>query len=166
MTAKKTTVVKTTAQLSKALKTTTVKVEPQPKAPPAPKLPKSLAACVDLLYTTQQARYALTKEADKLSAIEVAIRERLIQELPKSDSTGLAGKVARANIEVKAIVRVSDKDKLRKFADAQIKKYPEQRETWYRFVTSEASIKELWGKGKAVPGAERMQVPVVSLHKV
>lgn len=155
----------TTDKIKKMLAQPAEPTAPQPTKPAAPKLPKSLAACADLLYTTQQARFALNKQAETLQAVEVAIRARFIEELRK-ESTGVAGKLARVSIETKTIVSTTDKVALRKWADAQIKKNPDQRDTWYKFNADSTAIKALWEAGKKVPGAERMHVPTVSLHKL
>ncbi len=73
-------------RITKALAETSSQ-KPQ-KEKPAVKLPKSLAMCADLLYTTQQQRFALNKEAEKLQAIEVALRQHLIDTLPKGEASG------------------------------------------------------------------------------
>lgn len=72
------------------------------------KLPKSLAACADLLYTTRQERLALQKQVDAMQAQETAIREHLINTLPKGEASGIAGKVARVSIVTKTSTRVED----------------------------------------------------------
>lgn len=71
-------------------------------------IPKTLAACADLLYSTKQERLALGKQVAELEARESALREHLIDNLPKSDALGVTGKLARATIEDKDIVLMED----------------------------------------------------------
>ena len=70
-----------------------------------PKLPKSLAACADLLYETRQSRLKEKKVIDEFSALETALKERLINELPKGEASGIAGRVARVSINTKNVPR-------------------------------------------------------------
>lgn len=132
----------------------------KPKEESALKLPKSLAACADLLYTTKQARLAADKVAEELKKKEAAIEEHIIANLPKSDATGIAGKVARASIVVKTIPIVKDWDAFY----AYIKKNNAFELLQRRL--SEGAIQERWDAKKTVPGVDTFKRSKVSLTKV
>lgn len=129
------------------------------------KVPKTLAACADLLYTTQQKRFALNKEVETLASQEYALREHLIQNLPKSDATGVAGSVARASISVKEIVQVSNWDGIHAYILKNGKKDPGVFSLFQRRIGDKAA-KELLESGVKIPGVEMMDVKTVSLNKV
>ena len=129
------------------------------------KLPKSLATCADLLYETQQERYALQRAVDTLSAREAALREHLIQHLPKSDATGVAGKTARVTIVTKQVVSVTDFPAYFDFVVRSYKKNPGALALIQRRV-GDAAVKELWAAQKDVPGVTPLNVPTVSVTKV
>jgi hypothetical protein len=126
------------------------------------KTPKSLAECADLMYQVREKRLTAQKVVDALAADETQLREHIIQNLPKSNATGISGKLATARIELKRGVQVEDWSKLY----AYVKKTSGvggfallQRRV------GEAAVKEIWDSGKAVPGVTAIQVPVVSLTK-
>lgn len=129
------------------------------------KLPKSLAACADLLYETQQRRYALQREADKLSDNEAALREHLIKNLPKSEATGVAGKSARVTIVTKQVVSVTDFNAYFEYVTKAYKKNPGAIALIQKRV-GDAAVKELWAAHKNVPGVAPLNVPTVSVTKV
>ena len=124
------------------------------------KLPKSLAVCADMLYETRTKRLAVQKEVDALQAVESALREHLIDNLPKSQATGVSGKTANAKIMTDFKPRVTDWDKFRAYI---IKN--KAFELLQKRVSDEA-IQERWDAGKEIPGVERFQVVKVSLTKV
>lgn len=141
---------------------------PAPKKAKAPafKIPSSLAVCADLLYTTQQTRFAMQKEVDALQARETALREHLINTLPKSDATGVSGKIAHACVDTKTVVQVKDWDK---FYKNLIKEYAKEGLAAFTLLqkrVGDAAVKERWEAGKKVPGVEPFNVPVVSITKI
>lgn len=135
------------------------------KAPAVFKPPKSLALCADLLYTTKNERLAIQKTAEALEAKERILREHLIANLPKSDASGIAGKIARASVENKTIVTVTSYEELHKYILSNAKKNPGVWGLLQKRV-SDATVKDLWANKKKVPGVEPMFVPVVSLSKL
>lgn len=122
--------------------------------------PKALAKLVDTLYKTRERRYALQREVSALEEAESAIRAQLIGALPKFGATGIAGKVARAQLEGKRIVRVEDWEKL--YAHIVKKK---AFDLLQRRV-SDAAVKERWEAKLTVPGVVPETVAVVSLSKL
>lgn len=128
-------------------------------------LPKTLAACADELYTTRQARFALDKQVDALKAREAQLSEELINKLPKSQASGIAGKVARATIETKTVCQVVDWDKVNGYILKNAKKNPGVFALYQRRI-GESAVKEMWEAGREVPGVEPMDIPRVSLNKL
>jgi hypothetical protein len=128
-----------------------------PKATAKPnKLPKSLGQCADLLYATRQTRLALQREVDELQAQETAIKDHLINTLPKDDSTGAAGKVARVQITVSSKATAEDWPKVYEF----VRKY-RRFDLLYRRL-NDSAVKEMWDAGKEIPGVGKFNVVGVS----
>ncbi len=140
-----------------ATKTT---AEPKLKA-----LPKTLAACADELYQTRQARLAIEKEAETLKARETQLREHLINTLPKSQASGIAGSVARASIESKTIYQVKDWGLVHEYIRKNAGKNPGVWALLQRRL-SDSTVKEMWEGGTKVPGTEPYELKTVSLTKV
>jgi len=124
--------------------------------------PKSLATCADMLYSIREERYALNKQVDALAEKEAALREHLINNLPKSEATGIAGKIARATVENKSVVQVQDWDKLYSYI---IKNAKKGAFALMQRRVSESAVREIWEAKKEVPGCAAMNVPVVSVVK-
>jgi hypothetical protein len=76
------------------------------------KLPKTLGACADLLYTSRQDRLDVQHTVDDMKGFENRLKDHLIQELPKGEASGIAGKVARVTVVTKQVPTVEDWDKL------------------------------------------------------
>ena len=124
------------------------------------KLPKSLGACADRLYELRQRRLAVQKEVDKLAAEEAALREHIINTLPKSEASGIAGKLARVTVITKQVPQVKDWDAFYKFV-----KKTGSFDLLQRRLTDQA-MKERWEAGKEVPGVEHFNAVSISLNKV
>lgn len=144
---------------------TTEAAAPNPKLPTGFKMPKTLAQCADLLYKTQQERYAVQKKVAEMEAIESALKERIIQELPKSEATGIAGKLARVYVENKTVVKITDFAAYVADVAARMKKDPGAIALLQKRV-GETAVKEVWEAGKKLKGVEGMDVPVVRMNKV
>ena len=132
------------------------------KAPKLPDfaVPKALAECADLLYTTRQDRLALQKIVEELERRETQLKEQIIAHLPASQATGIAGKVARATIVPKTIPRATDW--------AAIFKYIKKADAFdlVQRRLSDAAVNERWEHGIEIPGVERFNTKTVSLNKV
>ncbi len=139
----------------------------KPKA--AIKLPKTAAGITDLLYTTQQERYAVQARAKALEAVESACREWLITNLPKSEASGVSGKVARSYVENKDIVVVESWPELYKYVQSRATKNPGVWGIFQKRITADMA-EELMNdpvEGKALKKAlKKGQVPVVRLNKL
>lgn len=124
------------------------------------KLPKRMGTAADLYYETKQMRLLFQKLTDELRAQETTLKDLLINVVPKSNATGIAGKVARAQIVLKSTFRVTDWDKV--YAYILRNKAPELLQ---RRLSTQA-IAERIDAGKPVPGVEDFQFKDVSLNKL
>lgn len=132
-----------------------------PKGEPKPfELPKTLALCADLLYTTRQARLALDKQVEELKSRETMLREHLIEQLPVSDASGVAGKVARATVVTKDEPMVENWDDFWEYVRKNKAFFLVQKRI------SGTAIKEMWANKKTVKGVGHMIVKTISLNKV
>lgn len=123
-------------------------------------IPATVGAAVDLLFTTRQDRLALTHRADALKVHETALRDHLINTLPKSDASGAAGKLARAQIKTDKKPVVTDWDAF--YGHIAKKK---EFDLLNRAVNSKA-VKTRWDNGKAVPGVGTFEVVKVSMERI
>lgn len=140
-------------------------VEAKKKAKAEFKPPKNLAQCADMYYTKREARLALEKQVAAIQAEESACREYLIANLPKSDASGIAGKVCRVAVENKMTAQVQDWDALHAYIHKNVGKNPGLWGMLQRRV-NESMIKEIWESGKKVPGVEPLDVPVLRCNKL
>ena len=131
----------------------------------AVKIPKTLAECGDLAYQIRAERYALQKKVKELDAQESALEDHLINNLPRSEATGVRGKVAQAKIEDKDIVIVQDWLEVYEYIVKHQKKDPGVWSLVQRRI-GDATVKEMWAQGKKMPGCVKATVKVVSLTKV
>jgi len=127
---------------------------------PAFKLPKTIGACADLLYTTRANRLLVKKDVDALETQEKALKEHIINTLPKSEASGVAGKLARVAVETSEVNQVEDWDKF----------YAYIKKTGFfhllgRTIKQEA-IDEILASGKQIPGIKKFSVVKVSCNKV
>lgn len=124
------------------------------------KLPKSLAKCADLLYETRAARLELQKQVDELKKNEAELKDHLINSLPKSDASGVSGKVANAKITKKTIPQVEDWEAVQKYI-----KRTNAFDLLQRRLSAPA-VTERWDAGKTVPGVTKFIAVDVSCTKV
>lgn len=124
------------------------------------KLPKTLAECADALYRVRQERLVFAKQLETYKAMEGALREHLIDNLPKGKASGIAGKVARASIEVKPIPVVEDWAKTWAYI-VRTKSY----DLVQRRINEDA-VKQRWENKVAIPGIGRFNDKRVSLEKI
>lgn len=146
------------------------KATAEPKEPkPEITLPKTPAAVTDLFYKTQQERYALQRQATALEAVEKACREFLINNLPKSEASGISGKMARSWVENKDVMQVADWPELYSYIGAAAKRNPGVWGLLQKRISSEMA-EELFAdkvEGKKLAKAlKKVPVPVVHLNKL
>ncbi len=122
-------------------------------------VPKTLGACADKLYKLRDERKALSRQVKQIEEHEKAIKEKLIDELPKSKAEGVTGKTARAVIKKKKIGIVDNWDKLY----AHVRKTKDFSLLQRRL--SDAAVQDQWDNGKKIPGVESFTVIKVSVTK-
>ena len=125
------------------------------------KFPKSLATCADNYYQLRQKRLEMQKEVDEVAAEERAYKQHLIDNVPKSDATGIQGKIARATIVVKEEPQCVDQEAFRKYLNRS-----KRFDLATKLRPSAPAIRDLWEEGKDVPGIEKFNVVTVSLNKI
>lgn len=124
------------------------------------KFPKTMGACADRLYELRQKRLEEQKKVDLIEAEEKALKEYIIQNLPKSEASGVAGKLARVTVVAKEIPQVEDWDAFYKYV-----KKTGNFDLMQRRLT-DAAVKERWEAGEEIPGVKHFQVVTVSINKV
>lgn len=124
------------------------------------KFPKSMGLCADRYYELRQERLAAQKVVDKIEAEEKAFKQYIIDNLPKSEASGIAGKLCRVSVSVKDIPQIENDEEFFKY----IKKTG--RFDLMQRRLSDASIKEIWESGKEVPGIKHFGAVTLSVNKL
>ena len=124
------------------------------------KMPKTLGACADMLYALREKRLEAQKAVDAMQAEETALKEHIINQLPKSDASGVSGKVARVAVSTREIPRVEDWEKFHEYV-----RKTKQFDLLQRRA-ADAAVKERWEAGEQIPGVGRFTVVTVSVNKV
>ena len=124
------------------------------------KFPKALGACADKLFDLRNKRLAEQKKVDEIAAEETALKNHVIENLPKSEASGVAGKLARVTVVTKQVPQVKDWDVFYKYV-----KKTGSFDLMQKRLT-DAAIKERWEAGKEVPGVEHFNAVSVSINKV
>lgn len=124
------------------------------------KFPKPLGGCADELYKIRERRLAAQKVVDEIQEQETALENHIIEVLPKSEASGVAGKVAQANIEMKHIPTVDDWDKFRT--------YIVKHKAWDMITKRVGSraILDRMDAGETVPGIKMFNKVTVKLRKL
>lgn len=124
------------------------------------KFPKTIGACADHLYQVRADRLARQKVVDDLQAEETALREHIIQTLPKSQASGVAGKLARVTVVTQAIPQVKDWTRFYQYVHKHKAFELLQRRL------SKGAIEERLEGGAKLPGVELFNAVTVSLNKL
>lgn len=124
------------------------------------KLPKTLAECADLLYQKREARLAAQRGVDALKVEEEDLVAWVIDQLPKSQATGISGKVANIKVLTSVLPQVKDWDKVYAYV-----KRTGSFDLMNRAINKKA-VEARWEAGKDVPGVERYNALKVSCTKV
>ena len=124
------------------------------------KFPKTMGACADKLYELRNRRLLEQKKVDAIAAEGAALTEHIIQTLPNSEASGIAGKLARVTVVTKEVPQVEDWDLFYK----HIKKTG-SFDLMQRGLAA-AAIKARWEDGKEVPGVKHFNVVSISMGKV
>lgn len=124
------------------------------------KLPKTLAACADRLYACKAERLVAQKVVDRLEQEEKALKEHLINMLPKGEASGIAGKVAQAHVTRRPVYQAQDWTKIQTY----IKKNG-AFDLLQRRLNQEA-VDERFAAKKKIPGIEVFNAVSVSCTKL
>lgn len=146
------------------------------KLPSGAAFPASMGALADAFYTKRHERLALQKkqeaELDAVKADENALREFIINEVPKSDQGGLLGAIAKAEIVKKDAYKAADwhkvYGKIVALWNEHLKKKTGQEDAAFALLQKrlgDGAVKEMWEAGQTVPGVEKYQVIDVSITK-
>lgn len=127
--------------------------------------PKKLAECADLLYSTRQERLVLDRQSEELKGHESILREHIIENLPRSNATGISGKIANAKIEDGELFIVNDWDKLYAYILKEAKKNPGIWALLNRAL-NQKTVADMFERGTKVPGTEKLIVKKVSCTKI
>ena len=122
-------------------------------------VPQTLGACADLLMVLKGETSELNRQFKLLKSFESEIKNKLIDELPKSQAEGVTGKTAQATITKKPKPTVKDWSKLY----AHILKTKDF--SFLNCSVGAAAVKEHWEAGEKVPGVEAYNVIGVSVTK-
>ena len=123
-------------------------------------IPKTIGACADRLYELKAQMSAINKQLEALDKERKVIQEHVINELPKSNATGVSGKAANVRTITVDVPQVKDWDDFYGFVRSSKRTDLMQRRL------SEGAIGELLDAGKKVPGVEMFTVVKISLTKV
>ena len=131
----------------------------QKKAPKF-KIPAKLAEVADLLFKTRVERLNKSKALEPLKFQEAALRDHLINKLPISNASGIAGKLCRATITSTPEPTVDNWPKL--YA------YIHKHKAFHLLGKSlnKEAVRELMEGGEKVPGIKIFQAKSVSLNKL
>ena len=124
------------------------------------RFPKKIGDIPDLYYETKQRRLEMAKVVRELEKQEKFLRQFVIDNVPKSNTTGVAGHIAKVQIIPKSTPQCKDWDKLYAFILKT-----RRLEMLQRRLSIEA-INEYIDAGKNVPGIEIFNYKDVSLTKL
>ena len=123
-------------------------------------MPESIGLCADEYASVRELRLAMQKLVDVVKARESEIKEHIIQELPKSQNTGAAGKKYRAQIVTKDEPTLKDWDALTTYIAENNR---------FDILTkrlADKAVKDMWEAGDTVPGIEKFRAVDVSITKI
>lgn len=124
------------------------------------RFPKAMGACADRLYILRQERLAAQKKVADMEAEEKALKAYIIDNLPKSEASGVSGKVARVTVVTKVIPQVEDWNEFwSKFNKKRDMDLLQRR-------VNDAAVKARWEAGKEVPGVGHFNSVTISMNKV
>lgn len=124
------------------------------------KLPKTLAACADRLFKLKAEKAAAQAKVEAIDEERKALEAHLIASLPKSDATGVAGKLARVTVVSKLVPQAADWPKIH----AHIKRTGSFDLLQRRL--NDAAVRERWEAGNKLPGVDAFEKLTISLNKV
>ncbi len=150
--------------------------QPDREAPPPPawfKMPSTLGACADALYKYRAERLELARKEKEFEGAERALRDHLIELLPKSDAGGISGKVARVTVKTKPVPRVEDWDKFYAGIVAEYQRHARRKDglesgafALLNRALTKGAVEEHWKKGEELPGVGSFNATTLSVEKL
>jgi len=116
------------------------------------KIPTNIAQAVDLYGETKKKRLEKEKEAEVLADQEKLLKNHLIESIPKSDATGVAGKIWRVAVMLKERVIVDSENGGWDAVAAWAKKNKLAPHEFMQKRLNEAVFKERLAAGKKIDG--------------
>ena len=124
------------------------------------KIPKTVGACADRLYKIKELRADLSRQEKLLEEEARAIKDFIILTLPKSEATGVAGKLARVAVVTKLVPQVED-------WTAFWANFNKSRDTdLLARSINKTAVEARLDAGKKVPGVILFNATSVSLNKL
>ena len=130
---------------------------------PTLKIPKSLAIAADMYYSTKEKRLTMQREVDAIKAEEELLKNHLIDSIPKSDATGIAGKLCRVSVTTKVIGQAADWDAIYAYC---AKNRAKGGFALLNKALNQKTIQEIWESGKEVPGVQEFTTVNLSVNKL
>jgi hypothetical protein len=124
------------------------------------KFPKALGACADKLFELRNKRLEMQKAVDLVAKEESALKTHIIDNLPKSQASGVAGKLARVSITSKEIPQVKDWTVFYEYV-----RKTKQFDLMQRRL-SDGAVKDRLDEGINIPGVELFNAVSVSINKL
>ncbi len=124
------------------------------------KIPKTLAACGDMLYKLREKRIEIEHAAAEIAKDEAKLRDHIINNLPKQDATGIRGKVAQITIQTKTKPTVKDWTAVW----AYVKKNNAFDLLQRRL--NETAVAARWEENREIPGVDKFDVVTVHCTKL
>jgi hypothetical protein len=122
--------------------------------------PKTIGACIDMLYKNRAERLALNTKIEELKKSEGSLEAHIINSFSKTDITGAKGKVATAGIKTTTTVDTEDWD--------TYLAYVVKNKAWdlLRKQPAVRAVQERWEQGQEIPGVKPFVKIGLSLTKV
>lgn len=118
------------------------------------------AKCADTWFALREKRLELQKKVAEIEEQEKEYEAYLIDILPKSSASGIAGKLVRVQIETKTRPTVTDWDKFYTY----IKK--NNAFELLNKAVSTSGMKERWEAKKEVPGVEKFHYKKLAFSRI
>lgn len=125
-----------------------------------PAIPESIGRCADLYHDVRDLRLAMAKEVEAVEEFEREVKQRIIDNLSKSEDTGASGLRYRAQVVTTVKPTVSDWPTLQAHILATKNFDLVQKRI------SDKAVADRWEAGEVIPGVERFNSVGVSVTKI
>ncbi len=127
------------------------------------KPPKTLGACIDLLYAWEHERAEVVRRGEALKARETLLETHILNTFSKADLEGAAGKVAKINVLRPVVPQVEGDGK----GWPKLYTYIVRTKSFdlLQKRLSISAVRERWEAGKIVPGVSKFTAVSLSVTK-